>query len=170
MTPRRIFIALLFLGVAAALAACSSNHPFLTGGVRIIWSDVAYQAKSGFNQPLYRAVQDQATWDEMWKKIKRQTPNAGPAPQIDFNRYMILVAAIGVQSNDGYEVRIKRIIESPGFIEVDVNILEPGMNCTTKPEMISPVIVVRMKKSYKSVNFNVYPLIALCEGEDSNWF
>ena len=171
MNLRRLLLVVLTTAVLALLAACSSNHPFLTGGVRIIWTDVAYEAKSGFNKPLYQAVQDQATWEVMWRKVKRYSKKAGPAPKVDFSRYMLLVVAAGVQKNNGYEVLIKRIIESPGFVEVDVNILEPGLNCKTKPVMISPVYVARMKKSYKTVNFNVYPIIAICENKGSSgWF
>ena len=162
MASPRMIILMALAVVLMGGAACSQHNVLLTGGKRIIWKQLVHSSRSSFVRPAYMVIRDDETWMQTWLRIKNKYADPKSAPQVDFKRYMILVAAMGPKRSGGYSIRIKRIVDAPSRIEVDLEAMEPGITCTTSQALTSPVQVVRIVRSDKDVNFNVYPQVKIC--------
>jgi hypothetical protein len=162
LKKRLVFIPLLLTAIILAGAACSQHNVLLTGGKRMIWTQLVHSSRSSFVRPAYMVVKDDETWMKTWRRIKGRYADPKAAPIVDFKRYMVLVAAMGPKNSGGYSIRITRVVDAPTRIEVDVEAMEPGITCATSSVMTSPVQAVRIRRSKKKVNFNVYPEVRIC--------
>jgi hypothetical protein len=74
---------------------------------------------------------------------------------IDFDRYTLLVAALGNQPSTGYSIAIRSVTESPTQISVSVIATHPGKDCIVLTVQTSPIALALIPATTKDVVFDV---------------
>ena len=97
----------------------------------------------------------------MWRRITARQGNPQPAPQIDFDREMLLIAAYGTKATGGYSMVIDRVLETPHGLEAQVRRIAPGPRCGTTAALTSPLDIVRVPRS-DQVHWLVNDVVSDC--------
>lgn len=144
------------------------------------WS---YRDHSCLSSPARIVIRDRETWDEQWKQMWAGSACSGgrsftmdasghfvpmtipAAPEIDFSREMIIVAAMGPTLRDG--ITIEEAYERSGKLEVVVRSISPG-SCGSFAVQLQmrtqPVEIVRIVKSERPVVFREIKAAMECKG------
>lgn len=93
-----------------------------------------------------------------WKRLM-----LSPIPDLDFNKYSIIIVNMGGQSSGGYSIEIKQIIEEASQVKVLVQTTTPGPGCAVTLALTFPYEVVRVQKINKEVIFNVEKVVHVCK-------
>lgn len=88
------------------------------------------------------------------------------APTIDFDSYQLLVGGLGLQMNGGFSVSIRKVIEFPDSLWIDVLIVRPGKDCIVTMALTYPTVAVLIKKTTKPIQFSFSDLIINCSPID----
>lgn len=160
---------LLVFSVGLSLAACVSVSPSTDGlGAAVPQSRFAeeivsyYQFSSGINAERHVAIRSQSEWEEQWLRLTARHGSRPAAPQVDFSREMLLMAAMGDRPTGGYAVSIERVVDRSAAFEVFVRHTSPGPRCFTTQAITSPVDIVRVAASAKPVRWNVVREVRDC--------
>jgi hypothetical protein len=86
---------------------------------------------------------------EIWEEVS----STDLVSQIDFNTDMIIAIFRGVCPSLSYSVFIEKIEENKDSIFVFVQYLNPGENCRQSLAISSPYIIIKIKKSFKQIEF-----------------
>lgn len=134
-------------------------------GLALARFDAPTQARfrhlSGLRQERLMAIRSPAEWLGQWRRINaRQDPP--PLPALDFRREMLLMAAMGPRPTGGYRVVIDRVVEAPGELLAFVRFVSPGRGCGAIAALTSPVDIVRVPASPKTVRWTVERQAADC--------
>jgi len=85
-------------------------------------------------------VRDQHELQDLWV-AHRGDDNDGP-PKVDFDNNFVIAFFAGQRASSGYDVSIKRIIERPNRISLEIQESYPGANCVVLDFMTSPFQIV----------------------------
>ncbi|HEX8514446.1 MAG TPA: protease complex subunit PrcB family protein [Allosphingosinicella sp.] len=113
----------------------------------------SFRHMSGLYQERTMVVRNSAEWQGQWRRITARQANPPPPPNVDFSREMLLVAAMGPQPSGGYEVVIDKVVDQPGDLLAFVRFVSPGRRCGAIAAVTSPVDIVRVPLSPKSVRW-----------------
>ena len=159
MQMRRLVPALLL-----ALIACNAPTaiPHVTeipaGAVDVAWSDagavrVAHEYYSGLRQSRATVISNDADWRAIWSSLTANYGTPPSAPAIDFDRYEVIVAALGERSSGGYDMTISRIATTSDYLYVELTSTRPGPRCFTTAALTQPVDIVRIPRQHPPVMF-----------------
>ena len=169
MTATRLF-SLLFAILAAGCGELPSMDPGvdpdLLGGERIeiIRLDEYFPPfNSGFMEQTRRVVQSQAVWEQVWARMWANHHPVPPVPSIDFEREMVLLAAMGGRSSGGYRVQVQAAAALADRVAVRVIETSPGGNCIVTAALTEPVDVVRIPRTPLPVEFRTVTAVHRCE-------
>jgi PrcB C-terminal len=124
---------------------------------------------SKFEDPFRFVVRDRDGWHDVWKRIYQHNPSNGPypeAPEIDFSREMVIVAAMGQRPTSGYEIIIDGAYERDDRLEVVVKSVV-NVKCVGLTYMVvtSPLDIVRLAKIERPVVFREIEVVPDCKLE-----
>jgi hypothetical protein len=140
------------------------------------WS---YGGHSCLSSPARIVIRDGETWDQQWKQMwegpacsggksftmdtsGHLVPNTIPAaPDIDFSREMIIVAAMGPRPTFGYAITIEEAYERSDRLEVVVRSISPG-SCGSFQMETQPVEIVRIVKTEHPIVFREIKAVMEC--------
>jgi hypothetical protein len=83
-------------------------------------------------------------------------------PRLEFDREMLLVAAMGARSSGGYRIEIVSATEHPTEIVARVVETAPGRRCGTIQAITEPADIVRLARSDKPVRWAVEQVVEEC--------
>lgn len=86
------------------------------------------------------AITDAGAWSAFWDE---HAPEAGPAPEIDFEQDVIVVAAVGVRTEAGEEVEVRRVIPIDQGTLVTLFERVPGNFCSPASQTHVPFHIIR---------------------------
>lgn len=118
---------------------------------------------SGIADKQRLVIRDREAWRDVWKRIYSLRSPTPPLPEIDFAREMLVVAAMGEQSNGGYGILIDSASERDKSLEIKVRSISPGKGCMTTQALTAPVDVVRLPKSERAIVFREIEMAHDCE-------
>lgn len=113
----------------------------------------------GLAQPEHRVVESREDWEELWRELEPRTSrkqgqnSPNPLPEIDFQRSVLIIAAMGTRPNGGYSVEISSIVESSYRIVVTVSERLAGAKCPTTQAITHPIAIVTTAQTQKSFEF-----------------
>ncbi len=145
--------------IAFAAAACtdspaapdSRNEPLTFVRVRSEPFSLTYN--SGLRTPLRAVVRDSATWQQTWAEIW-QGHNPVPAlPPVDFQREMVIVAALGEKPTGGYSILLDGVLDSASGLTVLVRTVARSARCDTTLTLTQPVDVARVTRRDGPVSY-----------------
>lgn len=158
-TLRRDVRHLVLAMVAAGTAACSSTlgpgaPRELLPITRFAPTNSDFSSFSGIRTPRHAVVRDSTTWRTTWQQINQPFFPQPPLPTVDFNREMVLLAAMGTEPSGGYELLIESATRDTTGIDVQLRRVSPGAGCPVSAVLTQPLDLVRVPFSDQPVRFS----------------
>lgn len=122
----------------------------------------SYASISGIDEPERLVLRDPASWTEAWRRIHRRARPVPPVPDLDFEREMVVVAALGRQRSAGYSIRIERAWQAAEATVVLVREESPGPGCIVSSVLTSPIDIAVLPFREGAVEFNVESVVRDC--------
>lgn len=98
-------------------------------------------------------IRDQAEWSRVWSELVSVIAPTPPVPAVDFERDMLVVAAMGTRPTGGYEIRIEAVYRADDQLYVVVEETSPASGCIVTQALTAPVAGVRIERSSLPVAF-----------------
>jgi hypothetical protein len=159
---------LSFVLVCACRAAFAAGQPAARREIvpvtRFATRPSAFSEYSGLNDSLHAVVRDSTAWRALWDRVNAPFFPRPTMPDVDFQREMIVVAAMGREPSGGYDVLIEGASEDSAGIEVVVRRTIPGDRCLMSAAITQPVDLARMPASNKPVRFRERASSSPCGG------
>ena len=110
----------------------------------------------GSRQETFRPVRSQAEWSAVWNTLRVASvePRAA-APNVDFGKFTMLVAALGTRPTGGYAVHIGQVLDDGTAIHVSVLETRPGRNCVVTTALTYPIDIALIPRTDLPVLFEV---------------
>lgn len=157
---------LLFAAVGACHSAFAAGQPAARKEpvplLRFREGQSAFSTYSGLIDSLRVVVRDSSAWRQLWQQINRPFIPAPALPSIDFQREMVVVAALGSRPSAGFDVVIESAAEDSAGIEVDVRRSSPGVGCPVAAVVTQPVDLAKLPASARSLRFRERSLVVPC--------
>jgi hypothetical protein len=156
------------LVAAALIGACSPGgrqggaEPPMT--VQRLDSALAnyYRYNSALEDSARHVVRSRDEWTALWNRIVANHEPKPAVPDIDFEKEMLLVAAMGTRATGGYSIEIEAVDRDSSAITVSVRGRSPGRNCATTQALTAPVDIVRIPRSDHPVRFVEETIVTNC--------
>ncbi|HET7234365.1 MAG TPA: protease complex subunit PrcB family protein [Longimicrobium sp.] len=117
---------------------------------------------SGIFDSVRVVISDPAHWQQTWSDIWNRHSPEPPAPQIDFTREMLVVAALGGRNSGGYGILVDSAYQRSDHVEVVLRKESPGARCATTAALTQPVDVARIPVTGQAVRFRERSLVHNC--------
>jgi hypothetical protein len=140
-------------------ASCGHGGGTAQESREIVVKRLVRQAASGFERPEQRIVRDPAEWQRTWAQLR--SPEA-TAPDVDFQREMVVVVAAGRRNSGGFDIAVQAVHARAHHLEVVVRTTEPGEGCVVTGLLTSPVDVVVLPRSSLPVRFRLLTRVEPC--------
>ncbi len=108
---------------------------------------------SGIDDAQRVIVRTQTQWQDVWTAIWSRTSPMPLLPSIDFEREMVIVAAMGSRPTGGFSILIESASESGQQVNVVVRSVSPARNCGVTQAFSQPVDVARVARYDGPVTF-----------------
>ena len=113
----------------------------------------SFTFNSGFDQPARLVIRDQAAWSAAWQKTFERSSPVPPVPDIDFDREVVVLVALGSHSTGGYSILIDGASATEDGTSVVVRSSAPGSSCGTTQAFTEPVDIARLPRRQGAVTF-----------------
>jgi hypothetical protein len=166
---KRVALARSALLVGAAIACgagdAAAQHDSSRGAVpftRLRDAPSAFTSYSGLADSALVVVRDSSAWQDLWQRVNRPFIPAPPAPAVDFQQEMIVVAALGTRPTAGHDVVIEGAQQDSAGIEILVRRSEPAPGCPVAAAVTRPVDFARMRADRRAVRFRERQVVVPC--------
>lgn len=145
-------------------AECESERE---GGCNVEFEVLLDRQASGLSVETGAVIENRADWCHYWELV-----HAGvfPAPAcdvmlVDFDREIVILAALGARPDGCYTVDVTCIDRSAGSGELSVVVTEtaPGPRCTCTQQVVHPVEAVKIDRPAGAVRFRRNLTVTSCE-------
>ncbi len=147
-----ILIALAFMCCGCGSSASAPSTPLAV--VRLRADSYAFTFASGYTEPQRIIVRGQAQWQDVWATIWRGHTPVPQLPAIDFNREMVVIAAMGMRPTGGFNILIDSASEDAAGVTVRVRAMTPGPGCAVTLALTHPADVARLPRRDGAVRFD----------------
>jgi hypothetical protein len=133
------------------------------------YSGWGFPAQSyGLANESFQTVRSQQEWDELLPQLGAR-PSQGNihAPEVDFEKLTMLVAALGTRPSGGFAVLIEGAFDDGRMIEVYVLELRPGPHCAVTTGITHPVAIALIPRRDRPVRFHIDTADVNCEATRS---
>jgi protease stability complex PrcB-like protein len=144
--------------VAAQNDSARGNVPF----TRLRDAPSAFTSFSGLSDSALLVVRDSSAWLDLWQRVNRPFIPAPPAPLVDFQREMIVVAALGRRPTAGHDIMIEGAEQDSTGIEIVVRRSAPAPGCPVAAAVTQPVDLARMRIDRRVVRFRERQVVVPC--------
>jgi hypothetical protein len=131
------------LAWCAALALGASLHAEACGNLvlvsRLRPEIPAFTQNSGIDERKQFILHDAEQWTAAWKLIHGRSRPVPPEPVVDFDREMVVVAALGRQRSGGFTIRVDRAHLEGSTTVIIVREESPGEGCIVADAITSPL-------------------------------
>ncbi|HEX5869362.1 MAG TPA: protease complex subunit PrcB family protein [Longimicrobium sp.] len=117
---------------------------------------------SGFEERTQLVVRTQAEWEQAWRRMWKNHSPVPAAPAVDFEREVLVLAAMGTRSSGGYRVQVQHAAAHPDHVVVRVIETSPGGGCVTTAALSEPVDVARLPRTDLPIRFRVVETVHEC--------
>ena len=121
-----------------------------------------YRHSSALEDSARYVVRNRDEWIALWSRITANHGPKRPAPDIDFEKEMLLVAAMGTRATGGYTIEIEAVDLDSSAITASVRGRSPGKSCGTIAALTAPVDIVRIPRSDLPVRFVEETIVTDC--------
>ncbi len=108
--------------------------------------EVARASSTGIEEPRRTIVRTEAQWRELWGELAARVIPPSEPPAVDFDRRMVIVAAMGRRPTGGYSISIEEVRATADSLHVSVVETSPGPGCLTTQALTAPVAAVSVER------------------------
>ncbi len=157
----------LLIGAALVCrtATAAAQHDSTRGNIpvmRLRDGPSAFTTYSGLSDSALLVVRDSTAWQELWRRVNRPFIPTPPAPNVDFQQEMIVVAALGRRPTAGHDVVIEGAEQDSAGIEIVVRRSEPAPGCPVAAAVTQPVDLARMRADRRAIRFRERQVVVPC--------
>ncbi len=147
-------LGLLLVGCANRETEIASSPDEIKEPETLTMRDLAQGTSSGIRQPLREVIRSQEEWDKLWgRHVSQRTPQPS-APEVDFDREMVIVATMGKQSTGGYQIQISQVRKLPEkAVQVTIQEKTPPEGAFTTQALTYPFHFAAVPKTDLPVRF-----------------
>ena len=149
----------LVVALSLAALACSATldgpeQPGTTVPItRLRAEPYSFTYYSGLKQSERLIIRDEATWRATWLAIWGTVTPTPALPTIDFDREMVVVAALGERRTGGFGIVVESATVAGADMMVRIRTTAPGPTCVTTLAFTQPVDVARLPRTAAPVSF-----------------
>ncbi len=96
-------------------------------------------------------IYDQKGWEDFWNKHTSGKFPAPGVPEINFRKYLVIVALDQIRNSSGYKLKIKNIVVDTALenrlFEISIEVTFPGSAAITADVLTRPFHIVKVEKS-----------------------
>ena len=133
------------------LSACPATRP-IDGPVPLF--TLATETYGSAKEARREVVRDPVNWQRIWSEVQRTRMLA---PPLDFERQMVLLAALGERRTGGYAIEIVRAEVVEGTLVVHVKETQPAPGGLTTMALTSPLHAVAVPRNELPVRWFIVP-------------
>ncbi|HEX8675355.1 MAG TPA: protease complex subunit PrcB family protein [Longimicrobium sp.] len=123
------------------------------GFVRLASEPYAFASFSGLTDSARVVVRDARAWEAIWGEIWRHHIRLPELPVIDFEREMVVVAALGTRRSGGYDILVNGATRTADGVEVSILNRSPGIQCGNTGAITRPLDIARLRRVDGVVRF-----------------
>ncbi|HEX8213152.1 MAG TPA: protease complex subunit PrcB family protein [Longimicrobium sp.] len=159
-------IASLMLASLLLTAACGKSAPLGPEGshstrpadeslafARLRTEPYPFTFNSGLTDSARVVVRDARAWEAIWRDVWRNHTPVPALPAIDFEREMVVVAALGSRRSGGYGILVEGATRTAEGVEVSILKQSPGSRCGNTAAITTPVDIARLRRVDGAVRF-----------------
>jgi hypothetical protein len=122
----------------------------------------AFSTYSGLIDSARMVVRDSSAWRRLWQQINRPFIPQPVLPAVDFQREIVVVAALGSRPSAGFDIAIDGAAEDSVGIEVDVQRSSPAAGCPVAASVTEPVDLAKLPASARTLRFRERSTVIPC--------
>lgn len=152
---------LLIPMLLASLACQGQNGGWLTApeldasAQRLTADTVLSDYYSDIGERTRRLIDSSSEWEAFWAAAHEGRTPTPETPSIDFDRNVVVAAAMGGRPTGGYTIGIEEVARSGDTLYARVRETSPGDGCTLTQAITHPLQAVRVPASDVSVLITV---------------
>lgn len=131
--------------------------------VRFRSGTTAFSTYSGLDESQLAVVRDSIAWTRLWQRIQQPFFPRAHAPPVNFDRDMVIVAAMGRRPSAGYDITIEGAERTPGGVLVDVRVSRPAPGCPVEAVVTQPVDLGRVPATDAPIQFREHQVTIPCD-------
>jgi hypothetical protein len=139
------------LGPEGAQSSGPAGEPLTV--TRLASEPYPFTSFSGLTDSARVVVRDARAWEAIWGEIWRHHIRLPELPAIDFQREMVVVAALGSRRSGGYGILVDGATRTAEGAEVSILKQSPGARCGTTGGITAPVDIARLPRVEGTVRF-----------------
>ena len=144
---KKILVALALLSILV-LAGCLEKVGFET---------VEKGQNSGIQDARNLVFNDSESFAEFWAELKQNVSPQPAMPEMDFDKYTVIAAALGSKPNGCYTIEIKDVRQTQSNVYVLVDKPEPSEGAMCTQAFVQPYHIIKIPKTANPVVFEKYP-------------
>ena len=145
--------------ICGLFASCKSSKAPVdqpTNGEEISFEIIDSGGQSGLQVESIRLISDMQSWAEHWKASTSNRFPAPTVPEIDFEKYQMITAFMGMKNTGGYEIKISSILVRDDSYLVNLTYTSPGKDCMVTEALTSPFAMVKIERQeINQINSNI---------------
>ena len=118
---------------------------------------------SGIGQAARIVVADRGEWERVWARMWHNHHPVPPVPAVDFDRELVIVAAMGARHTGGYSIRVDEARSYGDHVTIHAVETSPGRGCVTTQAFTAPVDVVKIPRTAAEIRFRTSPVVRECD-------
>ncbi len=122
----------------------------------------AFTQQSGFHDATNLVIRDRAAWLVAWTALHAGQDSVPPLPAVDFDRELVVLAALGTKPTGGHEILIASAVEEDGAVVVQVSVTMPGPDCMTTQVATTPADIARIPRVAAAIGFDAVSTVKPC--------
>lgn len=152
---------LFLLGLVTVACASQTGTPAETDqeveipeeGEPVVAEELLSRQTSGLREAARRVIRNAEEWADFWQDVHADVTPLPEVPEVDFQRHMIVAAAMGERSSGGFSISIPRVRREGTEVHAVVEEVAPGAGCMTIQVLTAPVVAVRISRAEGPVHF-----------------
>ncbi|MBI4052988.1 MAG: protease complex subunit PrcB family protein [Candidatus Diapherotrites archaeon] len=144
---KKILAALALLSILV-LAGCIEKVGFET---------VEKGQNSGIQAARNLVFNDAKSFAGFWSELKQNVSPQPEMPEMDFDKYTVIAAALGSKPNGCYTIEIKDVRQTQSNVYALVDKPEPSEGAMCTQAFVQPYHIIKIPKTAKPVVFEKYP-------------
>lgn len=113
----------------------------------------ATAASSGIRDRRRLVIRTDSEWEAFWSDLLSNRMPTPPAPEIDFDRFVVIAATMGQRPTGGHAIGIADVEHVGGEYRVTVVETSPGPGCVTTQALTAPATAVRVERREGGATF-----------------
>ena len=115
--------------------------------------EIAKGAMSGFMEPAFLVITNQAQWKDIWAKHSARRNPPPQLPAVDFDKESIVLVALGRKTSGGYSISVQRITPKKEGLVIEVTSREPAPGALTLQSLTAPFQIVAFESTGQKTRF-----------------